>query len=436
LPDALICMRAIHFAATILAAGVAFFAAFIAEPAFRKAAESSRVPALIRHQLRWVGWIGLAVAVLSGAAWLVLTAQSMSGRPAAEVLSEGVIWTVLGQTDFGRDWLVRAVLACLLGVAFVPLAAAQQGNPRWRMILTVVLAAAFVGSLAWAGHAIGGRDIEGIVHPAADVLHLVAAAAWVGALIPLVLLLHAAGQDSSPDIARVATLRFSTFGVVTVGAILVTGLVNTWYLAGSITALTGTDYGRLLLAKIAVFLVMVAIAAVNRIHLTPLIAQGGGAAMQGALRQLRRNAMVEVSAGAVVIVIVAVLGTLPPASHAHHLPASGAIPADAAFQHIHSEQGMADVTIEPGRTGTSRATIRLWDEDTGTIEAKEVTVTLTAPTAGKPQTRAAALNSDGMWQADGIELTEPGAWTVTVDAVLGSGSHLVLRAPILIEPKE
>ena len=74
-------------------------------------------------------------------------------------------------------------------------------------------------------------------------------------------------------------------------------------------------------------------------------------AAQQALRQLRRNAVIEACAGALVIMIVGVLGTLPPASHAQHHAAYGAVPADAAFSHIHSEQGMADVTIEPGRAG-------------------------------------------------------------------------------------
>jgi len=49
--------------------------------------------------------------------------------------------------------------------------------------------------------------------------------------------------------ARTATVRFSTLGIVSIATILFTGIVNTWYLAGSISALVGTDYGRLLLTK-------------------------------------------------------------------------------------------------------------------------------------------------------------------------------------------
>ena len=168
--------------------------------------------------------------------------------------------------------------------------------------------------LAWAGHAAGGLGLEAILHPAADVLHPVASAARVGALVPLALLLGAVGRDgASLAIARTATLRFSTLGIASVATLLVTGTVNTWYLSGSIPALVGTDYGRLLLAKVALFLGMVAIAAVNRLRLTRrLVQEASMAATRDALRQLRRNAAIEAFAGAL-IVIVAVLGTNRPA---------------------------------------------------------------------------------------------------------------------------
>jgi Copper resistance protein D len=66
---------------------------------------------------------------------------------------------------------------------------------------------------------------------------------------------------ASLAVARTATLRFSAFGVVAVGTLLVTGLINAFYLVGSIPALVGTNYGRLLAAKVALFFAMVAVAA-------------------------------------------------------------------------------------------------------------------------------------------------------------------------------
>jgi copper resistance protein D len=317
LDDPLIYVRAIHFAATLSVGGVAFFIVFIAEPAFRNAGSDTSTATMIRRRLAWIAWIGLLLTVVSGAVWLVVIAQSMSDRALADVFSDGLLWTVLLQTGFGRAWRDRFVLACLLGAMFVAFLSAWGVKSRWVKSVVVALAVALIGTLAWAGHAVGGPSVEGTVHPIADVVHLVAAAAWVGTLLPLALLLAAAGRDgASLAIARTATVRFSTFGIGSVATLLVTGSINTWYLAGSVSALTETNYGRLLLAKIAVFLGMVAIAAVNRLRLTPRLARDARTAIAAdALIQLRRNAAIEVAAGAIVIALVAVLGVTPPGLH-------------------------------------------------------------------------------------------------------------------------
>jgi copper resistance protein D len=435
----LIYARAIHFAATIFSSGAVFFLVSIAEPAFRKAPNGTHFIARLRSRLAWIAWIGLAFAVLSGVAWLFQTAASMSGQPVNQVLSQGVLWIVASQTDFGNDWLARLVFACVLAGAFVPLFSSTGARSLWLKAAAVILAAAFVGSLAFAGHAIGGEGVEGIVHPLADVLHLIAASAWVGALVPLALMLAMPEQDAAAlAVARSATLRFSTLGITSVATLLVTGLVNSWYLVGSVNALIGSGYGQLLLIKLALFVIMVGIAAYNWSQLTPRLVQNADpAAARNARRQLRRNAVIEASAGAFIIGIVAVLGTLPPASHAHHEAAASAIPADAAFVHLHGENGMAEVTIEPGHIGTSSAMIRLWDQNFDPASsANPVTLILTPPAPGsKPVSRVAAQGADGLWHVEGIELSQPGNWMVEVTAQFNPTSRLAVAAPIVIEAK-
>jgi putative copper resistance protein D len=432
----MIYIRAVHFAATMLAAGLVFFIVFVAVPALRAAADDKALRAALWPRLAFIGWFSLVLATGSGAAWLVLTASAMSGTPPGDI-SAGVLATVLTQTHFGLAAIVRVAAAGILAVTFALLLSARDRS--WVGAVAVLAAAVFAGALAFTGHAIGGQGAEGIVHPAADILHLIAAAAWVGALLPLALLLAAAGSNNSLAVARAATLRFSMPGVISVGTLLITGMINTWYLAGSIEALTTTFYGQLLLAKIAIFFVMVAIAAVNRQWLTPRLVQNENVhesilAAQGALRQLRRNALIEALAGLAIICLVAVLGTKPPGIHIHQHPAYGALPSDAAFVHIHTEQAMADVTIQPGRSGQARVTIRLWNGDFEPIEARAVKFSITSPGGEKSPEQAAQENADGAWQVDRIELREPGNWTVTVDAQLTATDRAVLAAPIVIEP--
>jgi putative copper resistance protein D len=195
--DPLIFVRAVPFAATLTTAGVALFDAFIAEPVLRTPA-SAELRATVVRRLRWIAWIGLVLTLLSGAAWLVLVAQSISDQPLETVLSDAsVLHAVLLDTDFGRDWLLRLLLTALLAGLFAADLREKQGGGGFLKVAIVLVAASLAGTLAWAGHGIGGAGLPGSIHLAADFVHLIAAAAWVGGLLPLAFLLAAADRTSS-----------------------------------------------------------------------------------------------------------------------------------------------------------------------------------------------------------------------------------------------
>jgi copper resistance protein D len=313
--EPLIWVRALHFGATMMVMGGVFFHAFVAGPALR-GCDHTLVAARVRFQRALIGWLALAVTILSGAAWLVLQAEQMSDLALAQVFREGAVQTVLSDTDFGHAWMVRLALAGFLAALLRWLGPSRWVRPGSMRAAAIAVSAGLVGTLAWAGHAAAGSGIEGAVHLAADILHLIAAAAWGGALIPLALLLHAARRDpaeTSVAIAQKAVQRFSPLGIASVGALVATGTVNTWVLAGSVPALTGTDYGQLLVLKIALFLVMLLFGAINRLWLTPsLVHAANAAAAPDALRRIERNSLIEAGLAAIIIGIVALLGTMPP----------------------------------------------------------------------------------------------------------------------------
>jgi putative copper export protein len=262
--------------------------------------------------------VSLLVAFVSGAVWLVSVASSMSGMPLTAVLPSGVVGTVLTQTHFGEAWNLRAALVVVMAVCL-----ALQGRSRqhWAGWVGMLASAAFIATLAWAGHGAATEDVPfDAIHLPADILHLVAAGAWLGALFPLVILLTQACRDSSPqavDVARAATLRFSTLGLSCVGTLLVTGVVNTWFLSGTVPALLGTLYGQLLLLKIALFVAMIAVAGINQRRLLPLLADAASdaAVCLRAVGQVFRNASIEAGLGVFVIAIVGIIGILPPGLH-------------------------------------------------------------------------------------------------------------------------
>jgi copper resistance protein D len=425
-------VRAIHFAATILAAGMVIFQFFVAEPAFRAVSGNLYSPIeKLRSRWAWMVCVSLVVAVISAAIWLVLLAADICGAPVGEVWRNGGVWTVATETRFGQIWSVRVALAVLLAVLMAaPIAAARN---RFGGIAVILAIGVLVGP-AWTGHAGATPGVVGQFALANDALHLLAAGAWVGGLAPLVMLLDISRRRKEPDWAALtaeAVRRFSLLGIASVSLLLASGIINSWYEVGSIGNLIETSYGWLILLKLGLFAGMVAFAAVNRLHLTPRLAAGG------TVRRLERNSLAETVLGFTAVLVVGFLGTMAPAVHLQQHPAYAAVPGGASFVHIHSLEGMADVTILPGRVGPARATIRLWNDDFDPLAAKSVTFTLTAPAAGtKPAMRIATQDDDGAWVVDGIELSQPGNWTAAVDVGLGAQGRLVLEAPIAIGPNQ
>jgi copper resistance protein D len=308
--DSLIVIRAIHFAATALTTGTLVFRAVVADPALLSA---EAVATVMRTQIRRLAWVGLAITMVSGAIWLLLVAAVMSGLALSEAITADVLSTVVNETQFGRVFEIRSLLAIILaaGLAFDRLPPA-----RW---LALASALGLVAAIAWTGHAGSTPGETGFLHLTADTLHLIAAAAWTGSLIPFVLLLVAVRHDpceASARLARDATQRFSTLGIAAVATVLGSGIVNAWILVGSVNGLIVTQYGRLLMLKIALFAIMVAFAAINRLWLTPRLAlPSGSTAHLDALRRLKRNSMIEIAVALLIFAIVGVLGTLHPAIH-------------------------------------------------------------------------------------------------------------------------
>lgn len=303
----LVAVRAVHFFATAVTAGSLIFRAVVAEPALRSTHGDMTV---VRSQILPTAWTGLAITAISGAVWLQLQAASMSGLPLGEAMSAKVLLTVLDQTQFGLVLEIRLVLAVVLAVCL--------GFDRFAPLRRLALASALglAATIAWTGHAGSTPDELGVLHLAADVLHLTAAAAWIGGLVSLTWLLAESWRDpAAASLARDATWRFSTLGVVSVGTLFSTGLVNAWFLVGSFNGLIATGYGRLLMLKIALFAVMVAFAAANRFILTPRLILSAASASQHSLRLLTRNSVIEIVLGLAIYGIVGLLGTLHPAIH-------------------------------------------------------------------------------------------------------------------------
>ena len=177
----------------------------------------------------------------------------LSARITGEPLVDAnAIWSVLTETTFGHAWLVRFGLALLIAVLLGRFDPAGGWRTRAESTAGALLCAAFIAGLAWAGHGAAGSLIETL----GDSAHLVAAGGWLGGLVPFVMVMASSYEGRTAARASLAadvTVRFSIFGIVMVAVLIVSGTLNSWYLIGDVPHLVGTEYGQLLLIKVALF---------------------------------------------------------------------------------------------------------------------------------------------------------------------------------------
>jgi copper resistance protein D len=314
----LIVVRDIHFATSVIVAGIVFFDLIIAAAVLRSDARLPATESSFRNRMRTILWISLSLSVASALVWLILLSARIAGKPCDEVIADGTIWIVLLQTRFGLAWAIRILLGVLLAACSLPRPAVNTRAAIWQSVAATLLAGGYLGTLAFAGHGEEGLGFERNIHLAADFMHLLAAGLWLGGLIPLAVLLsylRRFREQQWSEVACNAAGRFSALGMLAVGILVLSGIVNISFLVAGTQALTGTEYGRLLMVKLALFVAMFCVAAINRQYLLPRICgKAGDDQSSPAVQTLVRSTLVEIALGLAIIAIVGVLGITAPAT--------------------------------------------------------------------------------------------------------------------------
>jgi putative copper resistance protein D len=297
--DTLVVVRLVQFAASMVLLGAPCFALALATASPDQTELQQAFETWLR---RWLAAAAVAAFVTS-LLWLDLEA-GMMGNGWDRMVDPGTISAVLFQTVFGRAWSWHLGL----GAALVAVVASGRAGV---LPYVVALAAAHLASLAWAGHAVMRPGLSGVPVMAA---HLMAGGLWIGSL-PALHHLAAMARVRGAAEARAALRRmlplYSRAGYGAVGLVLLTGVLNSLLLMGSIRALLVTSFGHVLLVKIALVLAMVAIAADNRFIIQPrILAIDDVRAVP--ISTLWKSVAWEQAVAALVLASVSLLGTLPP----------------------------------------------------------------------------------------------------------------------------
>ncbi len=255
--------------------------------------------------------VAATVVALGSLAALVAQTAVMAGSLSEALKPASLSFMVTGM-GLGMAMVARAIVAALALVAIVAL---KPGRLLWTMLamVGVIVSASF----AWSGHGAATEGPGGLWHLAAAIIHAVSAAVWLGALAALTMLLLRRTAPDDPAIHR-ALRDFAGLGTLAVVLLVLSGLGNSWFMVGParIAGLGTSLYGQLLIAKLGLFALMLVLAAGNRFRLTPALGSvlAGGEDPWAALQRLRRSVVAETLVGAVLIAVVAIMGTLAPPS--------------------------------------------------------------------------------------------------------------------------
>ena len=442
--------RFLTYLTALLAAGLAFFLAFLHD---QRADRWKLVP--IVRIAAVVGLFGIVGTIVAQAA--LLTGRGLSAATDGKVL-QSVLTDRLG-------W-ASAVL--LIGLAAVHLSTDTN-----RLLAAQVLS--FYGGLAvTVSFALWGHNTEAPYRWLAftsDIVHVTAAAVWLGGLVGLTMVLFRRAPHPVRSTALILS-RFSTAAAVSVLALVLAGGAMTWIETGSVKALFTTTYGRLVLVKMAITLGVVVMAAYNRFRLVPAIIAGSEADPDEADERVvtipaRSAGTADTSSddqalgddtpdlpsagpsddpersddlddpdeepteselqswrwielrrmvGYEAIALVAVLGFT--AVLVNTTPARTAIVSEAKVVNLTDDTatGTVNLVVSPARVGTNTMHVQYADEAGKPLDvANTLTIELSLPSKDLgPITRQVVKISTGHYVLEGDELSLAGDWTITL----------------------
>lgn len=292
-------LRLLQFAAAVVALGLPLFQIYAPGPVPARSARRAAITA------------GLLLAAGAAGGLVAQTAMMAGGWAAA--FDPASIGYVIQSTGLGVAHMARAALA-LAGVAIL-----MFGQDRKVAGLMAVMAfAGATASFAWSGHGAASEGAVGLIHLIADIIHALAAAVWLGALAGFCMRLCRPSGGEIETTAR-SLAGFATVGSAAVAVLVLTGLINAGFLIGidGVVRVASSNWGLLLLGKLALFILMVGLAALNRFTLTPGLARAikHDTATDEPVRRLRLSIGLEMVAGLALLGLVAAMGVqMPPAS--------------------------------------------------------------------------------------------------------------------------
>ncbi len=403
LPASALISKWLLLASLALLVGQVSFVALVWEPSAASsgvaAPDEMGEPAVWRRIMQWalIGlFLGLGLNILSQAG------QSIGSELAAPWSREA--GQVLIDTRLGVIWLAR------LGLALIEVWLLQSDRARWKSWAGLATGLALLLSLSLTAHA--ATETEPAVPVLADWIHLIGMCVWLGGLPFLFTGIRALRSTSDASRTRQASAlaeRFSTLGLVSVGAIGVTGLYAAYFRVGSLQALYTSIYGQALLLKQVFVLSLLVLAAINLLWISPRLRKdsAAGAGNTRVVEHFAQMVLWEIVLGCVLLLSVSLLTYLPPAK---------IIPPSYQLGGTESAGDLrVHINVAPGTVGQNTFTVNLTANGQPVQAVKEALLRFTPAKSGVPPSEAQLLaQGNGNYSVKGSFLSLPSQWQIQV----------------------
>jgi copper transport protein len=369
----------------------------------------------LRHGLHRLAVAAAAGILASGLFRVLENAAAIEGSASLADVTAGTLIRVLAESHSGHDLIFRSVAAIFMALMLRPDAQVER---QGFLAMTAVL---LIGPVLTTH-----GPTTGVIGIVIATLHIAGASVWVGGLAYFGGLYLPTVRRLAPEAVPQAAVKFSRLALVSVGALIATGIAQSYLYLGSPAALLGSGYGRTLLVKLIVLAPLLAFAAINRWGIVPRLVH-----LTGLWRSLLVVVRLETALGISLALVAAAVAIREPATSAQTQPPAGN--SKLILGGTIGDVSLA-MTIAPAALGPNTVDI-VGKQPDGTALAGEVRYLVglralgqdIAPTTSRLDTR------DGSASGQGLFITAPGWWSLHVTVRRRGVEDATLVLPLLID---
>lgn len=349
------------------------------------------------RQLMRFSTVGIAVGSIIV---LLLQGPYASGKGWGAIFDTQLIGDVMS-TRLGLAVLLRLILVVVWGILAL---SDVRAETVWWKNLAFLCAVGTATTFAFSGHPSAGT--ASYLFVLVDAVHIGAVASWAGGLIALSVLRH----EDSADAAR-----FSGIATWVMPIAVVTGVVQGLHLLGGISNITNSNYGKLLLLKLGIVVVLIALGAKARAHLADTRGNQFGTT-------IRFEAMLMV----IVLAVTALLVGTSPTDKGLSVPQT--------FSSTQIRSGIvADLSVSPTKVGTAEVHVVLTPPGGALKPVVDVYVQISLPSRNVPSIPVAMIELAPNHWTGVVNIPYAGIWSFESRVKPDKNSTLLYTATFAVK---